>query len=87
MATFMVSNKRLFCKISRDTFKGKLLESIIPLTNLKYCGKNASASSMINTRCTYNFKPRALLACHKSKGARAGRYKSPVYSCLPSTLK
>ncbi len=60
------------CSSSRETFSGRSLESTTPLTNRRYSGRNCSASSMMNTRRTYSFSPRAASRCHRSKGARAG---------------
>ena len=40
------------CRISRETFNGRSLESTIPRTNRRYGGSSCSASSMMNTRRT-----------------------------------
>ena len=63
----------------------QVAESSTPLTKRRYSGRNCSASSMMNTRRTYSFRPRAPSRCHRSNGAAAGTYSRLVYSRLPST--
>ncbi|MNP49059.1 hypothetical protein D3C76_1581240 [compost metagenome] len=75
-----------FCRISRDTFSDRSLESTTPLMKRRYSGRNDSAWSMMNTRCTYSFRPRGASRWYRSNGARAGTYSSELYSSLPSTL-
>ncbi len=82
----MASASGSCCRISRETFSGRSLESTTPFTNRRYGGRNCSASSMMNTRRTYSFSPRVASRWNRSKGALAGRYSRLVYSRLPSTL-
>ena len=63
---------RLSCSSSRLTLSGRSALSITPLTNLRYTGISASASSMMNTRLTYSFTPPRLSRFQRSNGALAG---------------
>ena len=81
----MALTARLSCSSSRETFSGKSLESTTPLTNRKYTGINACASSMMKTRLTYSFTPAALSRLNMSIGALLGMYSNCVYSVAPST--
>src|SRR5690625_5408482 len=66
-AARMVSICGSFCRISRDTFKDRSLESTTPLIKRRYRGKNCSASSIIKVRCTYSLTPRERSEEHTSE--------------------
>ena len=85
-ADLIFSTVRLFCSNSRDTLRGRSAVSTSPRMNRSQGGSNSAALSMMNTRLTYSCTPPRGSRSNRSKGARLGRYKSDVYSMLPSTL-
>ncbi|MNT96427.1 hypothetical protein D3C72_2385090 [compost metagenome] len=51
-AAFIESMTGPDCRISRETFSDRSLESTTPLMKRRYSGRNCSAWSMMKTRCT-----------------------------------
>ena len=49
------------CSVSRETLRGRVSESTMPLMKLRYLGRSSSNSSEMNTRRTYSFSAAALL--------------------------
>ena len=59
---FLIVFKLVCCwRVSRDTFKGSVSESTMPLMKLKYLGNSSSNSSEMKTRRTYNLSALARL--------------------------